>query len=830
MSFNKHGASFFLAFVAFHNSCAIATPIKNQAQNYNTNFLKGAPNGIDMQLLLSANSVLPGRYNVDVYINDLLVGRRDIDFRKNSTNSTTEPCFTTDQLLQFGVNLDKITRSNKPNLLSLRKCFYIKELIDQSSFNFDSSRLRLFVSVPQIWMKKGLQGYVDPTLWSEGVPGAFVNYQFYSSHYNNSESTRTTTNLGLRNGINIGGWRLRNDSNLNAGTGRANSFRSNRTYLQHDLTGIKGQFSAGDMFSDAQLFDSIRYRGIKLSSDEGMHADSERGYAPIVRGVAQSNATVEIRQNNYILYTSSVPPGPFEINDIYPSGSNGDLEIIITEADGSRYITRQAFSALPIMVREGQLRYSFSTGIYSSNTKDEGEPSLLTGNLSYGLTSNLTGIIGIQSSSGYKSFALGAGKNTLLGAFSVDITHSSSRTYRLRQEGDSVRALYAKTFTGTNTTLTLAAYRYSTKGFRTLADYIQESNLNERFRTGISKNRMDITISQSLGNQRQLGAIYVTATEQDYWDRSRSESISAGYSNSWGDLDYNLSVSRAQELDYMGFNTNNTQVSISFSLPLGKSMRAARATMTTTTQKSGSRHQAGVNGFLDGSNDTFYSVLGSDSNEGGSGSLSLNTKTSIGDLGVGYSQGSDYKSESFNASGSVVAHSGGINFGQTLGETFALVEVPDTDGVKVSNYFGVKTGSNGYAIIPSIQPYRVNWINLDTSDLSADLEIESLTQQIVPRRGSITEAKYKRSIGRRVQFKLFDADNKPIPFGALLENSKGEQLSISDPSGKALALVESDEGDVTVKWADHICKAFYTLPRSNPAVNFEVANLRCAKK
>lgn len=141
-----------------------------------------------------------------------------------------------------------------------------------------------------------------------------------------------------------------------------------------------------------------------------MHADSERGYAPIVRGIAQSNATVEIRQNNYILYTSSVPPGPFEINDIYPSGSNGDLEIIITEADGSRHVTRQAFSALPIMVREGQLRYSLSAGTYTSNTSGETEPSLITGDLSYGLTSNLTGIIGVQSSNGYKSIAIGGVK------------------------------------------------------------------------------------------------------------------------------------------------------------------------------------------------------------------------------------------------------------------------------------------------------------------------------------------------------------------------------------------------------------------------------------
>ena len=149
---------------------------------------------------------------------------------------------------------------------------------------------------------------------------------------------------------------------------------------------FRSQFSAGDIFSDPDLFDSVRYRGLKLASDEGMRADSERGYAPVIRGVAQTSAKVEIRQNDYILYTSNVPPGPFEISDIYPSGSNGDLEITVIEADGTRHVTRQAFSALPIMVREGQLKYSVLAGEYSSHTEGEKNPQLVSGTLAYGLT------------------------------------------------------------------------------------------------------------------------------------------------------------------------------------------------------------------------------------------------------------------------------------------------------------------------------------------------------------------------------------------------------------------------------------------------------------
>ncbi|MFP3541095.1 fimbria/pilus outer membrane usher protein, partial [Pseudomonas sp. SIMBA_044] len=102
-------------------------------------------------------------------------------------------------------------------------------------------------------------------------------------------ATTFSNNLGLRNGLNLGAWRLRNESNCSRSTGRPNTFKSNRSYVQHDVTALKGQFSAGDIFSDTDLFDSVRYRGLKLASDEGMRADSERGYAPIIRGVAETS-------------------------------------------------------------------------------------------------------------------------------------------------------------------------------------------------------------------------------------------------------------------------------------------------------------------------------------------------------------------------------------------------------------------------------------------------------------------------------------------------------------------------------------------------------------
>lgn len=822
-----------LAICAALPGLAIATPertdvVDPQLLAFNTTFLQGSPSAVDLQLLLSANSVLPGNYRVDLYSNETLVGRRDIDFNRNPASGRVEPCLTLDLLKQLGIDMARLEAQGKFDSDAPEACYDLPSLIDQATLRYDASRLRLAASVPQVAMQRGLRGYVDPQLWDDGVSAAFINYQVNSSRSAGESGTRIANNLGLRNGINLGAWRLRNESNFSSASGRPNTFKSNRSYLQHDVTALKGQFSAGDIFSDTDLFDSVRYRGLKLASDEGMRADSERGYAPVIRGVAQTNATVEIRQNNYILYTTNVPPGPFEISDIYPSGSNGDLEITIIEADGRRRVSQQAFSSLPIMVREGQVKYSLSAGQYNSNSDGLATPQMLSGTLAYGVSSNLTGILGLQTSDNYKALAVGAGRNTALGAVSVDLTHSSSQARGQTTRGNSLRALYAKTFTGTDTNFTLAAYRYSTEGYRTLTDHVQDLSDSAILRSGNSKTRTDLTINQSLGRNRELGSLYINASDQRYWNRGGTQSASAGYSNNWGEVSYNIDVTHSKDLSNDGYSSNDTQLNLSVSFPLGGRSRAPRAFVTTSTQKSGNSTQVGINGYVSETSDTFYSVQGGNSSgSGNSGSASLSTRTSVADISLGYSQGRGYDSQNLNVAGSVVAHQGGINLGQTVGETFALAEVPGVNGAKISSYSGVETGRNGYAVVPNAQPYRVNWISLDTRELGGDIEIDNATQQLVPRRGAIVVARYVGKTGRRVQFELFDAQQQMIPFGASVEDASGKQLAISDPNGKALALVEHDQGTLTIKWGNQQCSASYALPQRDKALNYERQKLVC---
>ncbi|WP_142793458.1 fimbria/pilus outer membrane usher protein, partial [Klebsiella pneumoniae] len=73
-----------------------------------------------------------------------------------------------------------------------------------------------------------------------------------------------------------------------------------RTYVQKAIIPLKSQLTIGDSFTENDIFDSVGFRGVKLASDDNMLPDSMRGFAPTVRGVANSNAQVTIRQNGYV--------------------------------------------------------------------------------------------------------------------------------------------------------------------------------------------------------------------------------------------------------------------------------------------------------------------------------------------------------------------------------------------------------------------------------------------------------------------------------------------------------------------------------------------------
>ncbi|WP_341524181.1 fimbria/pilus outer membrane usher protein [Pseudomonas sp. G.S.17] len=788
---------------------------------FNTAFIQGSDQPPELTEFLRANSVLPGTYRVDIYVNRALSGRRDISFNKNTVSGRVEPCLTLPMLQAFGLDIERLPASQQ-------NCFDLTQ-IEFARVDYQPNALRLDISVPQALMTRSARGFVSPDLWDAGESVGFVNYSFSSSRRRNRQRDADNYYLGLRNGMNLGAWRLRNESSLAYGSDQPYRFRSNRTFVQRDISTLKSQLTLGETFTDSQVFDSVRFKGAALSSDDGMLPDSERIFAPVIRGVAETNAAVEVRQNDFLLYSGNVSPGPFEITDIYPSGANGDLQVTIIEADGRRRSFTQAYAALPIMVPQGALRFSLAAGQLDDNGNNPESPTFASAALIYGVSERITGFGGLQVAEDYQASNLGAGVNTGFGALSADVTQSISELRNESRVGQSLRLRYANTLDVTNTTLAIAGYRYSTEKYRSLNEHVDElGNIARRLSAGRAKDRFELTVTQAFADPS--GSLSLTASEQRYWNLpGKTRQFYLAWNATWRSLSYNLSLESNREVGGALEGDSDQRIALSVTMPLGSSPGSSRLSFNGVRDSSGDYNtQAGLNGQVLDQRSTFYSVqLGQDNRSGSFGSGKVSTTAPFGRFEAGYSQGRDYDALSLSAAGSLLAHAGGINFGQSLGETFALIEVPAVSGARLTSFNNVETAANGYAVLPYAQPYRSNWVSLDTRQLGADVDLGNAITQIVPRRGAMPVVRFKASVGRRVQFELVRADGSKVPLGASVENAEGKSLAVVDPTGRALVLSDQDSGELQVKWTGNQCRAPFALPEKDPQRAYERVKVMC---
>lgn len=802
------------------------------AGTFNMAFLHGVDSGIDLQALLGASGVAEGKQRVDVYVNRSLAGRRDVVFSVDARTGEAEACFSLTTLTQLGVDATRLPQLPDDQA----DCLRLADAIPQASVQYDTTQLRLDVSVPQRYLAPARRGHVDPSLWDNGINAAFLDYSLHGRQDSVSGlGTVRDANLSMRMGLNVGAWRLRNDSVVTTGTRRDTEFSSQNTYLQRDIAPLHGQLVLGQTYTYSPLFDSVRFLGARMASDEAMRPDDEQGYAPIVRGNAQTNATLEIRQNGYLIHTSSIAPGPFEIRDLAPSGSNGDLEISVIEADGSRRVSRQAFSAAPLMVRQGRIKYDAAAGQVRLHDQQRNAPVFANGSLLYGIGANATFASGVQLAEDFQAYSLGVGLNTPFGALSLNGTHSSSRINDTLLDGQRIELRYAGFLESTGSSVSLNVQHDLGQGYRTLAGHALERErepINDSFLAPVgssSRQRLDAYLTQPVGD----ASFYLSGSLGRNWDGSSSRSVSLGHGNRIGNATYNLSYTHSRNLFATGAvaSRSDDAVMLSISLPLGKQPRAPQA-RASVGHHGGNSMQAGVSGLLPGTDrDISYNAMaGRDSQGQSSAALSLGATTPVAQVNATYSHASNTASMSLSAAGSVVAHAGGVNLGQSLSETFMLAHVePSVAGIGISSFAGVKTGRNGYAIIPSATPYRANWVGLDARGAGADVDVDSAMQQLVPTRGAAVLASFKADTGRRVQFELQQSDGSPMPFGAVVNGSDGERLGITDPRGRLLLMLaaEQAQGRVNVQWDGYSCSATYALPERNVGQNYQRLPLRC---
>lgn len=814
---------------------------------YDSSFLMGdGAASIDVSRYSDGNPTPVGTYTVKVFVNEKPVASQTIPFIDVGKKSA-EACLTPKNLAQLHIKQPEIVGEKavlKRGDEESDDCLNLPALIDQSSVEFDMGDQRLDITVPQAWVNKGYEGYVEPSLWESGIPAALLSYNINGYHNTNNGVDNDSMYAAFNTGVNLGAWRFRANGNYNWDKDNGSNFDFQNRYVQRDLPALRSQLIMGESYTTGETFDSVSIRGVRLYSDSRMLPSQLANYAPVIRGVANTNAKVTVTQSGYKIYEATVPPGPFEINDLSPSGYGSDLIVTIEEADGSKRTFSQPFSSVMQMQKPGVGRWDFSAG--EVNDDDIHDKSYLAqGTYYYGLNNYLTAYSGIQGTNNhYLAGLIGVGLNTPFGALALDVTHSRTeipddKTY----QGQSYRLTWNKLIEPTNTSFNVAAYRYSTQDYLGLNDALQlideaKNNNDDRRDTmdnyARMKNQITLSISQPIQDgEIDYGSFYLSGSWTDYWATGDSRSdYTLGYGKgfSWGSMSINLQ----RTWDEDGEKDDSLYINLSIPLAnlLGGEDRRSGFTSLSTQMRTDfngghnlSMNSSGNNedNTLNYSVNTGYTMQKEDKNISDVGGY-VSYQSPWGDISASASANNDSNRQySLSTDGGFILHSGGLTFTNdnfSNSDALVLVKAPGAKGARI-NGGGSTIDRWGYGASNALSAYRENQVSLDIDTLENDVELKSTSTMLVPRDGAVVFASFETDQGRSAIITMTRNDGKTIPFGA--EVFEGNTpIGNMGQGGQAFVRGINDRGELTVRWFENNqptrCSATYQLPTDQQTV------------
>ncbi|MEN5427708.1 fimbria/pilus outer membrane usher protein [Stenotrophomonas pennii] len=812
---------------------------------FNAQFLQGSQAGaLDLSRFESGEDV-PGVYSADIKVNGVVVARRDVELRALD-NGSTAVCLSPELISVLGVDPARLPQPGSATdgdgqpiplqpLPDTVSCEPLSTFIPQASMRFEAGELALEASIPQAYLSRDPRGWVSPELWDDGVNAATLGYSIIHQRIQSRGYQGQSTSAMLNAGVNLGAWRVRHDGYLSQSSGQGTSYRAGRTHAQRSIASWGTELTVGEASTNGDLFDGVSFRGVSVATDPRMLPESQRGYAPTVRGVAQTNARVVIRQRDAVLYQANVAAGPFEINDLYGTAYAGDLDVEVIENDGRVQHFVVPFASVPQLLRAGQHRFNVTVGTLDDAWLRD-TPALLEATLRKGMSNRFTGFGGVTASDGYAAGLLGGALNTRLGAFSGDVTVARTvlPASGSRMQGQSYRLAFSKDIPATGTNLSMAAYRFSTQGYLSLGD---AARLRQQMADGEDgrlfarqRSRLDINLNQRLGDG--AASLYASASSVGYWNQDqRRTNFSVGYADRLGPASYRLSAQRSVERSLGGGAAREgNSFHLNVTVPLGTRSSAPRLTTAVNRRSDGrdderigvvgtfgERRQGGYNASVNRYSDT-----------GANYDAGVSYQASVATLNAGYNQASGSRGLSLGATGGIVLHGDGVVFAQQLGDTIALVQVPDAAGAALDSTVGVKTNAKGYAVVPYMTPFRRNEVTVDPKGLPLDVELKTTSVVGVPTAGAVVKLVVPTSSGRSALIEAFQADGRALPFGFDVYNEAGEVVGVVGQASRLWVRGIEEAGRLTVRLGtdgSQQCAIDYVLPAGN---NGELITATCA--
>lgn len=716
-----------------------------------------------------------GRYFVSVSVNRQIQPGQWIEFRYHPVQKQLLPRVSRKQWLMWGLRADaapEFERADDSGLID-----DITQWVGALKVTFDAAQQSLDITIPQRFFMTAAQRTSDAALWDHGITAFLLDYDYRIFHTRDRHYRDTRQFLSLRSGFNHGAWRFRHQDYLDK-TKEKQSWQSQRTWGYRAIAPLKSELQFGELYSSDSVFDSRAYTGARLVSREAMHPQDRQGYAPVIRGITAHSAQLTIKQQGLILRQVSLPGGEFEINNLYDGLQGADLEVLIEESDGTVQHYFQPGAYVPVMLREGRIKYTLDAGKYTGR-KEDPDMYFMQGTAAYGINSFLTLYGGGYAARRVMSGAMGAGINMgAAGGISLDwLTHQQAGARYQRY-----RINYQKIIPQTGSSLYLRA-----------VETVRVSDVHgSEFRPVSAGRQWSGQLQQSLSGWGSLYFGYRYSERTPYKHRKQLRHRASGQiwdTGYYGNFRYVGYGVNYQYRKSGAYQRADNRISVSFSVPLEFGGQQLRSNFYYYHQTAGSGTQTSVSGSAGDDYRLNYTLHHgyqhkTDTHRRGG---ELRWRHDTADLQGSFSTDGNRNVWNGGIQGGVVIHRKGITLSRPLGESNALVDMDGVENISLMNTNAASTDSRGFSVIPQLNNYNQNTVRIDPETLPENADIEDPVQQIIPSKGAIVPVRFGVQKGHRVIYALKTMTGS-VPFGASVQVKRAD--------GSTVRGIAGDDGEV----------------------------------
>lgn len=760
--------------------------LANDNIEFNTDILdlKDREN-IDLSEFTQVGYIMPGTYPFYISLNkSTLPSTYEVSYVPSEQNTQeTIPCLSPEIISHLALRNEWQSKTQWSNDGQCLKIDSIPGMTASGSLGTET----IAITIPQAYLEYTADNWDPPSRWDNGISGAIFDYNINAqvTDHKNSNTNQQVTGNGVA-GFNLGAWRFRANwqANYNDTNGQATerNWDWSQYYAYRAIASLNAKLTLGEEYLRSGIFDSFRYLGASLMSEDNMLAPNLRGYAPEVSGVAKTNAKVTISQQGRVIYETQVAPGPFRIQDLNDT-INGKLDVRVEEQDGSIQEYQMDTATIPYLTRPGRVQFKLVGGRPSNMDHRSEGPGFALGEFSWGISNGWSLYGGLLGAGDYNALSLGIGRDLMMfGAISFDITESraklpsDNKTYT----GGSYRLSYSKRFEQYDSQVTFAGYRFSERDFMNMNQY-----LDRRYRDNAQDNTKELYTIMLNKQFVALGlSAYLNYSHETYWNRPNTKRYNIALSRyfdfgKFKNINVSLNAFRNQ---YEG-KKNDDDVYLNFSMPMGD---AATISYNSIINKVGNSHTVSYYDRLDENNSyrlgTGISTRGKATGNG--------YYLHYGDLATVTANASyvagDYTSAALSLQGGATLTGNGTALHRINLPGASRVMV-DTDGVAdvPIKGFGPNTRTNrfGKAVISDINDYYRMSTSVDLNNLPDNVEAVKSVQQFTVTEGAIAYRKFDVLSGLKTMVRLALADSTYPPFGASIQNAKHHEVGIVNDNG-----------------------------------------------